>query len=204
MNLQAQRALTHHRGNALRVLACAGMLIVPATLHAQDARRAESPRPSVPAAVNAAPPQARRDSAVSLARRLLGRRYVFGGTTPEGFDCSGFTSYLMRALGYNLPRTAAAQAQAGREVPRDPRLLRPGDLLTFGRGGRVTHIGVYIGNGRFVHASTGAGRIVEADLDRKPSHLIRAWYGVRRLLADDDSATAVAANTGPAPAPSQR
>ncbi|HET7461693.1 MAG TPA: C40 family peptidase [Longimicrobium sp.] len=185
------------------MLAWAGLLMAPAALHAQDARRAESPRPSVTSttAVNTAPSQARRDSAVTLARRLLGRRYRFGGTTPDGFDCSGFTKYLMRALGYELPRTAAQQAQVGREVPRDPRLLRPGDLLTFGRGGRVTHIGMYIGNGRFVHASTGAGRIVEADLDRTPSHLVRAWYGVRRLLADDDSATAVAARTGPAPAP---
>ncbi|HET7233616.1 MAG TPA: C40 family peptidase [Longimicrobium sp.] len=173
------------------------MLMLPATLHAQDAQRAESPRPSASPAASSAP-TARSDSAVSLARRLLGRRYRMGGTTPDGFDCSGFTKYLMRALGYELPRTAAAQAQAGREVPRDPRLLRPGDLLTFGRGGRVTHVGMYIGNGRFVHASTGAGRIVEANLDRKPSHLIRAWYGVRRLLADD-STTAVAARTGPAP-----
>ena len=178
------------------------MLVVPAALHAQDARRAESPRPSVttPAASNRA--QASRDSAVTMARRLLGRRYRYGGTTPSGFDCSGFTKYLMRAMGYELPRTAAQQAQVGREVPRDPRLLRPGDLLTFGRRGRVTHIGMYIGNGRFIHASSGAGRIVEANLDRPSSHLVRAWYGVRRFLADADSApTAVAARTGPAPAP---
>jgi cell wall-associated NlpC family hydrolase len=102
-------------------------------------------------------------------------------------------------MGYELPRTAAQQAQAGREVPRDASQLRPGDLLTFGRGGRVTHIGMYIGNGRFIHASTGAGRIVEANLDRPASRLVRAWYGVRRLLADPDSApTAVAARTRPA------
>jgi cell wall-associated NlpC family hydrolase len=196
LNPKPNRALTHHRGNALRALACAGMLMLPCTLAAQDARRAESPRPSTPAA------QARRDSVVNLARQQLGRRYIFGGTTPSGFDCSGFTKYLMRAMGYDLPRTAAQQAQSGREVPRDPSQLRPGDLLTFGRGGRVTHIGMYIGNGRFIHASTGAGRIVEANLDRPSSRLVRAWYGVRRFLADADSTpTAVAARTGPAPAP---
>jgi len=171
--------------------------MLPCTLAAQDARRAESPRPS-PFTRS----QSRRDSVVNLARQQLGRRYTFGGTGSSGFDCSGFTKYLMRAMGYELPRTAAQQAQAGREVPRDPSQLRPGDLLTFGRGGRVTHIGMYIGNGRFIHASSGAGRIVEANLDRPSSHLVRAWYGVRRFLADADSApTAVAARTGPAPAP---
>jgi cell wall-associated NlpC family hydrolase len=169
------------------------MLMLPAALHAQDARRAESPRPS---ATSAAPSQASRDSVVTLARRLLGRRYIFGGTTPDGFDCSGFTKYLMRAMGYEVPRTAAQQAQIGREIPRDPSQLRPGDLLTFGRGGRVTHIGMYIGNGRFIHASTGAGRIVEADLNRQPNRLVRAWYGVRRLLADEDSAKVVASRSG--------
>lgn len=179
------------------MLACAGMLVVPAALHAQDARRAESPRPSVTAAGTQNQAQVRRDSTVTMARRLLGRRYRYGGTTPSGFDCSGFTKYLMRAMGYELPRTAAQQAQVGREVPRDPRLLRPGDLLTFGRRGRITHIGVYVGNGRFVHASSGAGRIVEADLDRPAGRLVRAWYGVRRLVADDDSSTTVAARTLP-------
>lgn len=187
----------------MRVLAVAGMLMLPATLHAQDAQRAESPRPSATQANNAQD-QVRRDSVVTLARRLLGRRYIFGGTTPEGFDCSGFTKYLMRALGYELPRTAAQQAQVGREVPRDPSQLRPGDLLTFGRGGRVTHIGMYIGNGRFIHASSGSGRIVEAQLDRQPNRLVRAWYGVRRLLSDGDTATAIAARTGLAPAPPRR
>ena len=67
------------------------MLVFPAALHAQDARRAESPRPSVTAAGTQNQAQVRRDSAVTMARRLLGRRYRYGGTTPSGFDCSGFT-----------------------------------------------------------------------------------------------------------------
>jgi cell wall-associated NlpC family hydrolase len=187
--------LNQHRGNALRALVCAGMLMLPAALAAQEiVRPAAAPAPAVTIARRSTARSAtRRDSVVQLARQQLGRRYIFGGTTPGGFDCSGFLKYLMRAMGYELPRTAAEQAHAGREVPRDPSQLRPGDILTFGRGGRVTHVGVYIGNGRFIHASTGAGRIVEANLDRPTSHLVRAWYGVRRLLSDDDSATAVAA-----------
>jgi cell wall-associated NlpC family hydrolase len=190
--------LTPQRGNALRALVCGALFALPATLAAQDGVRVyEAPRAAV-AQRPGARIEARRDSLVRLARAQLGRRYVFGGTTPSGFDCSGFLKYLMRAAGYELPRTAAAQAQAGREVPRDPSLLRPGDLLTFGRGGRVTHVGMYVGNGRFIHASTGSRRIVEAQLDRPASSLVRAWYGVRRLLADDDTATAVATReTGP-------
>ncbi|HYH78276.1 MAG TPA: C40 family peptidase [Longimicrobium sp.] len=175
------------------------MLLIPGALAAQDARRAESPRPSTTAA------QARRDSVVNLARQQLGRRYRFGGTGSSGFDCSGFTRYLMRAMGHEVPRTAAQQAQVGRPVPRDVSQLRAGDLLTFGRGGRVTHIGMYIGNGRYIHASSRAGRIVEADLQRR--HLVRAWNGVRRFLADPDSApTAVAARTPSTvvPVPAQR
>ena len=176
----------------------AGLLSLPAALAAQEGIRTyEAPRPAVVQRPSARV-EARRDSVVQLARAQLGRGYIFGGTTPAGFDCSGFLKYLMRAVGQELPRTAAEQARAGREVPRDPSQLRPGDLLTFGRGGRVTHVGVYVGNGRFIHASTGSQRIVEANLDRPASHLVRAWYGVRRFLADDDTATAVAAReTGP-------
>lgn len=136
-----------------------------------------------------------RDSVVAMARQQVGRRYVFGGTTPErGFDCSGFLQYIARAVGVRLPRTAAEQARAGQEVPRDRSRLLPGDLLTFGRGGRVTHVGIYVGGGRYIHASTGARRIVESSLDRPQSRLVRAWYGVRRFLTGGDSTSAVAAN----------
>lgn len=137
---------------------------------------------------------AESDSVVALARAQLGRRYLFGGTDPDrGFDCSGFTRYLMRALGVRLPRTASEQASAGREVPRDPARLRVGDLLTFGRGGRITHVGVYVGEGRYIHASSYAGRIVESRLDRRESSLVRAWMGVRRLIAEGDTTAALAA-----------
>jgi cell wall-associated NlpC family hydrolase len=185
----------------LRAFVVAGVVSLPLTLAAQEeAKRAESPGPS---SVIVRPPtaaeraalrdQAHRDSVVRMARSQLGRRYIFGGTTPRGFDCSGFTRYLMRALGYDVPRTAAQQARVGRAIPKDPRLLRPGDLLTFGRGNRVTHIGVYVGDGKYIHASSGQGRVVESRLDRPGSHLVRAWYGVRRLLTEGDTTTAVAA-----------
>lgn len=138
--------------------------------------------------------EAQRDSVVALARRQMGVRYVLGGTSPErGFDCSGFLQFVMRGLDVRLPRTANEQAQVGEEVPPDPSRLLPGDILTFGQPGRITHVGMYIGGGRFIHASTGSRRIVEARLDRSESSLVRAWTGVRRMLRSD-STQAVAAN----------
>jgi cell wall-associated NlpC family hydrolase len=178
--------LTLLRNPTLRALACACALTAT-PLGAQQGTPLRTPA--------AAREQARRDSTlIALARQQLGRRYLFGGTSPEaGFDCSGFVRYLMRALGVEAPRTAAQMARTGREVPRDPSHLRVGDILTFGSSstGRVSHVGIYIGNGRFIHASTGAGRIVEARLDREPSRLVKAWLGVRRMW-DGDSSMAVA------------
>ncbi len=178
--------MSRTHGTALRALLFS-VLLLPAIAAAQEGtpvRRADAPRFGI---------EARRDSVVAFARQQLGTRYVFGGTSPRGFDCSGFTQYLARAFGVNLPRTAAQQARVGTEVPRDRSLLRPGDLLTFGRGGRVTHIGVYVGDGRYVHASSGRGQITESNLDRPQSNLVRAWMGVRRVFgAETDSAANLA------------
>ncbi len=188
--------MTRNHGHALRALLLS-VLFVPALALAQEgplATRTDAPRFAI---------EARRDSVVTLARQQLGRRYVFGGTSPtRGFDCSGFTQYLARAFGVNLPRTAAQQARVGQEIPRDPSQLRPGDLLTFGRGNRVTHIGVYVGNGRYVHASSGRGQITESSLDRPQSNLVRAWMGVRRVFgAETDSASILAQRPVAVPRP---
>lgn len=180
--------MTRTRGLALRALLFS-VLLIPTVALAQEgplATRTDAPRFTI---------EARRDSVVALARQQIGRRYVWGGTSPtRGFDCSGFTQYLARAFGVNLPRTAAQQARVGEDVPRDVSRLRPGDLLTFGRGGRVTHIGVYVGNGRYVHASSGRGEITESSLDRPQSSLVRAWMGVRRVFgaSETDSASVLA------------
>jgi cell wall-associated NlpC family hydrolase len=126
-----------------------------------------------------------RDSLVALARAQIGTKYIRGGQSPEGgFDCSGLVRYVMAALEVRLPRTAHQQAKSGFAVVRDTTRLRPGDLLTFGKGKRgVSHIGIYIGGGKYVHASSGAGRVIESDLGRSSSPLVRAWRGVRRVVA---------------------
>ena len=103
------------------------------------------PLPTGPAAAAAtpAPASSLRDSIVALARAQLGTRYVLGGTTPErGFDCSGLIRYIAQALRLDVPRTANEQSRAGSAVVRDVSRLRPGDLLTFGSGSRISHIGM--------------------------------------------------------------
>lgn len=186
-----RQALRPNRGNALFAIALGLSLASPGAATAQQSfpRLRELLRSeSTPA-----PRDEQRETLVALARQQIGVRYALGGTSPDrGFDCSGFLQYLMRRLDVRLPRTAAEQARAGEEVPRDLSRLLPGDILTFGRGGRVTHVGVYVGGGRFIHASTGSRRIIEARLDRSENSLVRAWSGVRRMLARPDSSAVVA------------
>ena len=123
-----------------------------------------------------------RDSIVALARAQIGKRYVYGGESPSrGFDCSGLVQYVAAALHIRLPRTARLQAHAGDAIPPDTSRLLPGDLLTFGNGKTITHIGIYVGDGRMVHASTAAGKVIETKLLRPPARGIKPWRGVRRL-----------------------
>lgn len=124
-----------------------------------------------------------RDSVVVLARQQLGRRYVLGGTAPSrGFDCSGLVRFVLAALNLGVPRTAAEQAKTGVAVAPDTSALKPGDLVTFGAR-RVDHIGIYTGEGKFIHASVKTGRVIESSITRRTSPLIRKWAGARSLLA---------------------
>jgi len=139
--------------------------------------------------------QSLRDSVVQMAKAQVGTRYRMGGTTPEkGFDCSGLVKYVMAALNLDVPRTAKQQAKQGLAINKDTSRLLPGDLLTFGKTKKssVSHIGIYIGDGRYIHASSIAGRVVESSIDRPYSPLIKIWRGARRMLSLDDSAAAVA------------
>ena len=91
-------------------------------------------------------------SVLQRAFALLGTPYRWGGTSPEsGFDCSGLVGYVFRTIGIDLPRVSRSMAQEGTEVAnRDA--LAEGDLVFFGKRGRIDHVGIYIGDGKFLHA----------------------------------------------------
>ena len=125
--------------------------------------------------------RALRDSIVRLALAQVGTPYVHGGETPEGFDCSGLVQYVYGRLYLTPPRLAAHQARIGAPIKRD--MLRPGDILTFGTSDSVTHVGIYVGDRKFVHASSIAGRVIVSSVDRPPSELIRPLKLGRRVLA---------------------
>ncbi|MGQ0767426.1 MAG: C40 family peptidase [Gemmatimonadota bacterium] len=129
------------------------------------------------------------DSLVAVARSQMGVRYRLGAATPgKALDCSSLVRFVMAALRIDLPRTAHEQSQLGQAVDKDVSGLRPGDLLTFGRSTRrVTHIGVYIGEGKFIHASTTARKVVESSIAKSGTWYTRHWLGVRRVLSGRDA-----------------
>lgn len=100
------------------------------------------------------------NSLVDYAAKFQGVRYRYGGESTAGFDCSGFTRYVYKQHGVSLPHNAAAQSRTGKVVPKDQ--IKPGDLVFFrsARGGsRIGHAGIAIGGGKFIHASSGKGRV---------------------------------------------
>ncbi len=102
----------------------------------------------------------------AMAPQYLGVRYVYGGASTSGFDCSGFTMWLYKQFGYSLPHTASGQyANCGYKVSRSE--LQPGDLVFFaspGSGGSINHVGVYIGNGEIIHARYSVGQVYRNSL----------------------------------------
>lgn len=123
---------------------------------------------------------------VSTALEEMGQPYVWGGTGDGsgGFDCSGLIHYAYGRHGIRLPRTSVGQAEAGVAIRREFGALLPGDILTFAdRGGAVTHVGLYVGEGRFIHTATRGVRLSRlAEDDPDGNYWLRRWVGVRRIV----------------------
>ncbi len=141
------------------------------------------PQPDTQAGTNPAP-----KSLVSTAMKFLGVKYRYGGDAPgEGFDCSGLVAYAAeKSLGLKLPRTARGQAQEGTSVRRDE--LRRGDLVFFNTlGRRFSHVGIYLGDHKFVHAPrTGAAvRVESMDI----AYWRKRYNGARRLVTQSETAS---------------
>lgn len=123
---------------------------------------------------------------VSTALEEMGQPYVWGGTGDGsgGFDCSGLIYFSYARHGVRIPRTSAGQATAGIAIERDIDALLPGDILTFAENGSdVTHVGLYVGEERFIHSASGGvrlSRLVEEDPNGR--YWLRRWVGVRRVV----------------------
>ncbi|MFI1418335.1 NlpC/P60 family protein [Streptomyces sp. NPDC020731] len=123
-----------------------------------------APRASADTRDALAAPGPRAAEAVSYAYAKLGSPYVWGATGPNAFDCSGLMQAAYRSAGVSLPRTTYAQIDAGRRIPRSE--LRPGDLVFFYSG--ISHVGIYVGDGRMIHAPNPSAPVRVAPIDEMP------------------------------------
>lgn len=117
---------------------------------------------ATPPASSRDPHATTRQRILGVAEQMVGTPYVLGGESPSGVDCSGLVQYAYQQAGIRVPRTTAAQFQAG----RSQRQVLPGDLLFFRTdgSGRVSHVGIYAGRGQMIHASSGSGRVRKVSL----------------------------------------
>jgi N-acetylmuramoyl-L-alanine amidase len=123
-----------------------------------------------------------RTRLVAYAKKYLGTKYVYGGSTPEdGFDCSGFVQYVFKNYGVTLHRVAADQATQGTKISKSE--LKPGDLMFFDtNGGKnyINHVGIFIGNGKFIHAANKKSDLVITDISN--DFYVKSYMTSRRIL----------------------
>jgi LysM repeat protein len=117
-----------------------------------------------------------------ISQRYLGVNYVYGGSSANGLDCSGFTSIVFKEFGITLPRVSREQFAIGTPVERDQ--LREGDLVFFDTTGKgVSHVGIYLSDDEFIHAASNPGRVLKSKLSEK--YYAMRYLGARRVITDD-------------------
>jgi len=135
----------------------------------QFTKNIKPPEPTLEVQIN--------EQVVLIAKQYLGVPYVWGGTTPAGFDCSGLVQYIYNQLGFDLTRTTYTQVNEGSEVQRSN--LRQGDLVFFKRNNDIHHVGIYIGNNQFIHAPQTGEAIKISNLSDRND-----YYTARRIIND--------------------
>jgi cell wall-associated NlpC family hydrolase len=192
-----------HNRPATALFAVTGLLVCISGA-AFSAPKAKKPA-AKPATIAASPPAsestvppARRGAGLGLAiatkaLSYRGTRYVFGGTSPRGVDCSGLAQSVYKQWGLMLPRTSTGQHKEGIAVPKDQ--LQPGDLVffknTYRRG--ISHVGIYVGANHFVHAAHSRKGVIVTSLEDK--YYKAKWAGARRVTFEDAPAAPPAART---------
>jgi cell wall-associated NlpC family hydrolase len=120
--------------------------------------------------------------------KAIGTKYVSGGVSTNGFDCSGFTMYVFDKIGINLPHQSGSQYEMGTAVSRDE--MRPGDLVFFNTSGKgISHVGIYVGDGEFAHASSSRGVTISSLSD---SYYVNRYVGAKRIMSTDAYKTVAA------------
>ena len=153
------------------------------TTKQETSRGAEVPRKlsqteqTTNAVSNAPASSGNGSSVVSKAKSYLGSKYIYGGMTPSGFDCSGFTSYIYKQFGVSLNRTAAGQYSNGTAINRSQ--LQAGDLVMFGKSG-INHVGIYIGGGMMVHAANPSRGVTTDTINS--GYYNNNYVGARRVM----------------------
>ena len=122
----------------------------------------------------------RVQAVINMVKRQVGKPYVYGAAGPNSFDCSGLTYYCYKnAAGINLNRSSAAQASNGRYVSKSE--LKPGDLIFFNSGtNRIRHVGMYVGNGQFIHAPSPGKSVKYENL--YSSYYVKGYVTARRII----------------------
>lgn len=128
--------------------------------------------------------EALRQEIIAYAKTLLGIKYVYGGSSKKGFDCSGFVGYVFEHFGISLERSSKDMGNNGKTVKKAD--LKPGDLVFFDTNGglnAINHVGIYIGNNKFIHASSGVGRKVTIS-SLSDSFYLKKYMRARDYLTD--------------------
>lgn len=136
---------------------------------------------STPIQIDASAKSSKSTQVINFAKKQLGKKYVWGNSGPSSFDCSGFTYYVIKkTTGKTIPRSSVSQGKHGKYVSR--KNLKKGDLVFFATTGkgRISHAGIYIGNKKFIHASSTKGKVIISSM--ASGHYYKTFVNGRRAV----------------------